>query len=70
MHGARFAMSVDEMLADDAVQVVVIGSSTDVHETHLLASVRAGKAVLCEKPHRGQPRRGEALPRRGARSPA
>jgi myo-inositol 2-dehydrogenase/D-chiro-inositol 1-dehydrogenase len=32
------------------VQVVVIGSSTDVHEAHLLASVRAGKAVLCEKP--------------------
>jgi myo-inositol 2-dehydrogenase/D-chiro-inositol 1-dehydrogenase len=49
-HGARFAASVDEMLADRAVQVVVIGSSTDVHEIHLLASVRAGKAVLCEKP--------------------
>src|SRR3979411_2260 len=30
--------------------VVFIGSATDVHEAHLLASVRAGKAVLCEKP--------------------
>ena len=49
-HGATFSTSVDEMLADPAVQVVVIGSSTDVHEAHLLASVRAGKAVLCEKP--------------------
>ncbi len=49
-HGARFATSIDTMLADPAVQVVVIGSSTDVHEAHLLASVRAGKAVLCEKP--------------------
>ncbi len=49
-HGARFTPSVDAMLADPAVQVVVIGSSTDVHEIHLLASVRAGKAVLCEKP--------------------
>ena len=38
------------MLADPSVQVVVIGSSTDVHEAHLLASVRAGKAMLCEKP--------------------
>ncbi len=49
-HGATFSTSVDEMLADPAVQVVVIGSSTDVHEAHLLASVHAGKAVLCEKP--------------------
>jgi myo-inositol 2-dehydrogenase/D-chiro-inositol 1-dehydrogenase len=47
---ARFSASVDDMLADASVQVVVIGSSTDVHEAHLLASVRAGKAVLCEKP--------------------
>ncbi len=49
-YGARFCASVDDMLADPSVQVVVIGSSTDVHEAHLLASVRAGKAVLCEKP--------------------
>lgn len=49
-YGARFTVSVDEMLADPAVQVVMIGSSTDVHEAHLLACVRAGKALLCEKP--------------------
>lgn len=49
-HGARFSTSVDAMLADPAVRVVVIGSSTDVHEAHLLACVRAGKAILCEKP--------------------
>jgi myo-inositol 2-dehydrogenase/D-chiro-inositol 1-dehydrogenase len=49
-HGANFSTSIDEMLADRAVRVVVIGSSTDVHEAHLLASVHAGKAVLCEKP--------------------
>ncbi len=48
--GARFSASVDAMLADRAVDVVVIGSSTDVHEAHVLASVRAGKALLCEKP--------------------
>lgn len=49
-HGARFSTAVDEMLADPSVQVVVIGSSTDAHEAHLVASVRAGKAVLLEKP--------------------
>ncbi len=50
VHGARFTASVDEMLADHAVRLVLIGSSTDVHEPHLLACVRAGKAILCEKP--------------------
>jgi len=49
-HGAKFSTLIDDMLADPEVRAVVIGSSTDVHETHLLASVRAGKAVLCEKP--------------------
>src|SRR5512147_27337 len=49
-YDARFSTAVDEMLADTSVQVVVIGSSTDVHEAHLVASVRAGKAVLLEKP--------------------
>jgi myo-inositol 2-dehydrogenase/D-chiro-inositol 1-dehydrogenase len=50
VHGAEFTASVDDMLADRSVRVVVIGSSTDVHEQHLLACVRAGKAILCEKP--------------------
>ncbi len=49
-HGARYSASVDDMLADTSVRVVVIGSSTDVHEAHVLATVRARKALLCEKP--------------------
>lgn len=49
-HGASFSRSVDEVLADDSVAAVVIASSTDAHESHLLAAVRAGKSVLCEKP--------------------
>jgi len=49
-HGARFTASVDDMLADPAVRLVLIGSSTDAHEAHVLACVRAGKAILCEKP--------------------
>ena len=49
-YGARFSASAAGMLADPAVDIVVIGSSTDVHEAHLLASVAAGKAILCEKP--------------------
>lgn len=49
-HGASFSTSVDEMLADGSVEAVIIASSTDVHETNLMACMRARKAVLCEKP--------------------
>src|SRR5258708_7796254 len=49
-HGATFSTSVDEMLADPDVKIVVIGSSTDVHERHLLVGVGGAKAVLWEKP--------------------
>ena len=49
-HGACIATTLDDMLADPAVHVVVIASSTDAHEAHVLAAVRARKAILCEKP--------------------
>ncbi|HKP65524.1 MAG TPA: Gfo/Idh/MocA family oxidoreductase, partial [Casimicrobiaceae bacterium] len=49
-HGARITTTLDDMLADPAVHVVVIASSTDAHEDNVLAAVRAHKAILCEKP--------------------
>ena len=49
-HGARIATTLEQMLADPGVQVVVIASSTDAHEANVLAAVRARKAILCEKP--------------------
>jgi myo-inositol 2-dehydrogenase/D-chiro-inositol 1-dehydrogenase len=49
-HGARIATTLDDMLADPAVHVVVIASSTDAHEENVLATVHARKAILCEKP--------------------
>ncbi len=48
--GVRAAASVDELLADKAVEAVLIASSTDTHVPLITAAVRAGKAVLCEKP--------------------
>ncbi len=47
--GARTA-SVDEVLADPAIDAVIIASSTDTHAELIEASARAGKAVFCEKP--------------------
>ncbi|WP_428152607.1 inositol 2-dehydrogenase [Brevundimonas sp.] len=47
--GAR-AASLDEALTDPDVGGVLICSSTDLHLTHALAAVDAGKAIFCEKP--------------------
>lgn len=42
--------SVDEILADDGIQAIVIASSTNTHVDLIEAGVNAGKAVFCEKP--------------------
>ena len=48
--GVKASPSVDEILADPKVQAVLIATSTDTHVPLITASVKAGKAVLCEKP--------------------
>ena len=48
--GVRATASVEELLADKAVEAVLIASPTDTHVPLLTAAVKAGKAVLCEKP--------------------
>lgn len=42
--------SYDEMMQDPDIDIVYIGSLHPVHKDHILACLRAGKAVLCEKP--------------------
>jgi predicted dehydrogenase len=49
--GARFSTTVEELLADPAVDVVAICSPHQFHAAQVIAACRAGKkAVLCEKP--------------------
>lgn len=49
--GARSSSSIDELLADDSVEVVAICSPHQFHAEQVIAACRAGKkAVLCEKP--------------------
>ena len=44
------ARSVDEIMADPAIDAVVIGTPTDTHLGLIEAAASAGKAILCEKP--------------------
>lgn len=49
--GARHSASVEDLLADPAVEVVAICSPHQFHAEQVIAACRAGKkAVLCEKP--------------------
>lgn len=48
--GCRVAGTAAEIMEDDAVDAVLIATSTDTHADLIEAAARAGKAVLCEKP--------------------
>ena len=49
--GAAWTTDIDELLADENVQIVVICSPHQFHAAQVVAACRAGKqAVLCEKP--------------------
>ena len=44
------ARSVDAVIADPAIDAVLIATSTDTHSDLITRATAAGKAVLCEKP--------------------
>lgn len=41
--------SVDEMLADEAIDFIYIAVPNNVHHSYIMAALEAGKHVLCEK---------------------
>ncbi len=47
---AKAAASLEDVLADNNVDAVLIASSTATHIPLISAATKAGKAVLCEKP--------------------
>ena len=50
-HGVHAARDVDELLADESVEVVAVCSPPSLHAAHVIAAAEAGKrGVLCEKP--------------------
>jgi myo-inositol 2-dehydrogenase / D-chiro-inositol 1-dehydrogenase len=48
--GVTAARQVDEVLNDPRIRAVLIATPTDTHVPLIIECVRAGKAVLCEKP--------------------
>jgi len=48
--GASIAASIDDVMADNSIDAVLIASSTDTHVDLLTQAAKAGKAILCEKP--------------------
>ncbi|HWW33213.1 MAG TPA: inositol 2-dehydrogenase [Steroidobacteraceae bacterium] len=48
--GVRSARTVEELWDDRNVRAVVIATPTDTHVPLIVAAVKAGKAVFCEKP--------------------
>jgi predicted dehydrogenase len=48
--GVRTASSLDEALADDSVDAVILCSPHRFHAEQIVAAARAGKHVFCEKP--------------------
>jgi len=48
-HGIA-ARPVEDILADDGIDAILIATSTDTHAGLIEAGIRAGKAIFCEKP--------------------
>ena len=48
--GARAYDDAHTLIGDPAVDAIVIASHDSVHAEQIVAAVRAGKPVLCEKP--------------------
>ncbi len=46
----KVAESYDQILADPAIEAVVICSSTDTHAPFIVQAAQAGKQIFCEKP--------------------
>ncbi|MGI5817153.1 MAG: Gfo/Idh/MocA family protein [Armatimonadota bacterium] len=49
-YGVTGYLTVEELLADDAVDAVYIATPTHVHHEQTVVAAKAGKHVLCEKP--------------------
>jgi len=48
--GCQAYAGYDELVGDDAVELVVVATPSHLHADYTIAALEAGKAVVCEKP--------------------
>ena len=48
--GLHVYESLEDLLADDSIEIVLIATPNDVHHSIAIQALRAGKHVICEKP--------------------
>ena len=48
--GIKTYSSLDDILADESVDIVLCATPNDVHKDIVISALRAGKNVICEKP--------------------
>ncbi len=48
--GCNTYETIEDLLADPAVELVVVASPSHLHAEHSIMALKAGKAVVCEKP--------------------
>src|SRR5689334_24558027 len=48
--GASLAWTAEEALSHPEVAAVLVATSSDTHVKYVIEAIRAGKAVMCEKP--------------------
>ncbi len=48
--GLHAYASLEDLLADDSIEIVLIATPNDVHHTIAIQALEAGKHVICEKP--------------------
>lgn len=48
--GLKIYNSLDEILSDDALDIILVATSNEVHKDIAIAAMEAGKNVICEKP--------------------
>lgn len=48
--GMRYSPHLEDVLADDNIQAVIVGSETSRHASLCVAAAEAGKHILCQKP--------------------
>lgn len=46
----KYSPNWEDMLSDDSIHGIVIGSPTPYHAEQIIKSAKAGKAIFCEKP--------------------